>query len=135
MPTFKKRQIGGGCMSDMISILLPMSEATTSLLPSISSDCVQISMDNDSNSGHEGTSISVKQIGKPKSSTTNLFAPLCIRSIMITCCGGGTNNCCQDKLLSENCNHERARIIAKLSLLYPRARYDMHLLRNELRNR
>jgi hypothetical protein len=39
--------------------------------------------------------MSFRRTGVPKSSTTNLRAPGCIRSIKIACCGGTYIICCQ----------------------------------------
>lgn len=93
--TFRYRHTGGGCKSLITKDFVPMSEATTSLWPSVSSPWHHMSMDSDTRSEQAGIMRSVRRIGLPKSRTTNLLAPECILSMTSICWEGITNSRCQ----------------------------------------
>ncbi|TNN41487.1 hypothetical protein EYF80_048345 [Liparis tanakae] len=75
LPTFMKRQTGGGSRSCRMREWVLMSVATTSLRPSTSSPSVQMSMDREARSPQVGIRASVSRTGRPKSSVTKRRAP------------------------------------------------------------
>jgi hypothetical protein len=67
--------MGAGMMLFMTRVRVPMSEATTSRWPSISSPCTHTSMEREARSAQAGMITSVNTIAFPKSKVTKRRAP------------------------------------------------------------